>query len=663
MGLLNYRKLSKDYSRKLIVNESNTPDLLDKDLDEAVKLSNFKIGGDDEMSFDSLNQILDKIPSDLLKEAELNPKVQTICINLLDLDVMDIVNKYVDKEADELDDIIKRNSDDLGAEKILNRDDSYVSDFNNSANIVVRFEKLYSIYNRSSKENLLDSNTEILKSLRSMGAVINLSTMGLKGSGKIGKIGGIDSDIDPNLFEILTPEESSGSTNIPKESIKNIIKKSKKLSSKFSKKYESEHKRRMVEVVDKSSNSIKKWYNWASKTFNSIADEVNSSDDPEEVIDSADEFLDNTGGSVFNMVFNYGDTKTTLRDEVKQAERRISGNNESRKGLRRKKQIFRRIKDAIATAALPIAQSGEIQREGDYYSLFKVLNNQKEDWMNTILINDIFSGETSEFNNFKQDIDLEDPSESAQLNYLNSCVYWTIKFIESDYICAFNEKEMDSYKKTLESISLEKKTEIRNYYLSKGFNLSDFRSVLIKPEVDIPLYKKVKLAISKEDLIKDSPLMNFLKGSKDTIFSLLGGGIYVDQAALAQGKRFSSQNKSIIKGLSGSLKGIVGIVGGKQVSRNYDTIMNSDNGKVQEDMLSPMDSPSASVSPMEGPGSTFQTPMTMSGDMDTFSLLGPGKGSIKSKKKTKKRKSGKRKKKNNSFDGSRVLNFKEFLKN
>lgn len=667
MGILNHNKLSKSYSvRNWRINESDSTKAVEGDLDHALKLVSTKIGGNDEMSFDSITQALDRIPSDLLKEAELNPTIQKIYLNLLDPDTMEIVNKYVDSGAEELDDIIKRNSGEEGSLKILSRDDSYVSDFNHSANIVVRFEKLYTIYSRSDQDIGLDSNTEILKSLRLMDAGLNLSKLGLKGTGKIGKIGGVDDSVDPDLFEIILSGEESKVTLIPKDSITTIIKNSKELSSKVTGKYESEHKRRMQEVATKSSDSIKNWYSWASKTFTNLTDDVKSADDSEEAIDSAREFQDNTGGSVFNMVFNYGDSQTTMANELGQAERNIESDDTSRRGIRRKKQIFRKIKTAIATAALPAVQSGEIQRQGDYYELFNVLREEREDWMDTIMLNDVFSGQTGEYNAFKDDLNIEDPSESAQLNYLNGCIFWTVKFIESSYISNFNEKEMDNYKTTLESISLEKKTEIRNYYLSKGFNLSNFRSVQIKPEIDIPLYKTVKLSISDEDRKKESPMLNFLKGAKSTIFSLLGGGIYVDTAALAKGRRFASQNKAVVGSLNQAIKGIVGIAGGKQAARNYDTAMNNDkkDDKVQEDMLSPMDSPSSAMVPMEGPGSTFQNPMTLSGDMDMFSLAGPSGGNSTRSRKTKRKKSGKKKKGNTiDFSGSsKVLNFKDFMK-
>lgn len=73
-----------------------------------------------------------------------------------------------------------------------------------------------------------------------------------------------------------------------------------------------------------------------------------------------------------------------------------------------------------------------------------------------------------------------------------------------------------------------------------------------------------------------------------------------------------------------------------------------------EDMLAPSDSPTFSPNG-SSPGELFQTPMSMPADMDTFSLLGPGK------KKTKKKKS--KKEKDALRSNPKVLKFTDFLNN
>lgn len=67
-------------------------------------------------------------------------------------------------------------------------------------------------------------------------------------------------------------------------------------------------------------------------------------------------------------------------------------------------------------------------------------------------------------------------------------------------------------------------------------------------------------------------------------------------------------------------------------------------GKIEEDMIAPMDSGTGS------PGSFFQSPETMAGSMDTMSLAGPLTKNKKSKSKSRKPKS------------SKILSFKDFIK-
>ena len=202
------------------------------------------------------------------------------------------------------------------------------------------------------------------------------------------------------------------------------------------------------------------------------------------------EFSDNTGGAAFNMYFNHRGNRTTVRNEIDGVfnslddDRAGSSSLGTRSGIRRKKSAFRKIKETLATAALPIIQNGEIRRPGDYFRLFKTLEQEKPEWMSTVLLNKIFSGQVEEFNNFKSSSILsENPSESAQINYLSACVEWTYKFIDSDYISTFTNKEIDDYRKSIEMIVTEKRSEIKNYYLSKEFNLENFNSVLIYPNL------------------------------------------------------------------------------------------------------------------------------------------------------------------------------------
>lgn len=594
-----YNKYAKSKSIFEAKDDSTPVDQLEKDLNDALKLAEDKIDDSNEdakeMSFNSIRGILDRLPSDLIKEDPLNPIIDQIFTNLVIPKKAQVVNEFVDNEEATLADIIKRNKSKEGVDLIHKRDDSYSADFNNSAYIIMRLEKLYTIYSKSSRKSKID------------------------------------------------PEEA------------------KKLS----------------EISIKCATSIKNWYDWASDTFVNLVDDIKkgSTGEIESKLDSADEFSSNTGGSVFNMVFNYGSKETTVSNELEEISANIDKEDSTGKrgNIRRKKSIFRKIKESIAMAALPIIQNSEIKRPGDYYRLFITLNAEKSDWMKTILLNDVFNGQTSEFNDFISTISNEDPREEIQLVYLNACVEWTYKFIDSDYISIFTPKEIDDYRKAIQMIVLEKKSEIKNYYLSKNFNLGDFNSVHIKPEIAIPLYKTVNLMVSEEDRKKESSLRAILTGLGTAMLGMFSG-IEVDTAALAKGNRFAAGDKKFMVGLNKMVKGMVGAVGGKDAARKYGEALpdkwkadeDKKKGAVKEDMLSPMDSPGSALVPMEGPGASHQTPGMMPGNnMDIMSLAGPLGGNL-GQSKTNSKKSGKKLKKKkesfNSFGTTKVLNFEEFMK-
>jgi hypothetical protein len=69
----------------------------------------------------------------------------------------------------------------------------------------------------------------------------------------------------------------------------------------------------------------------------------------------------------------------------------------------------------------------------------------------------------------------------------------------------------------------------------------------------------------------------------------------------------------------------------------------SDKDQLDEDMIAPMDGGNGS------PGTSFQTPDSMGGSMDDYSLLGPGKSKKKSKKKKK------------PHPNNRIMTFKDFM--
>lgn len=629
------------------------------DLEQALKIAENKMGGDGseskEATFQAIKQILDRVPVELIDKSNEDPIIQKIFYHMTDPENVKLVDEYVKDQSGEMDEIINKTDSSEGIQKIMSRDKEFIADFNRSASMVVRFEKLYKIYQPQAAQLESDSKTSLLKSLRAIGAVINLGEIGQVGSGKIKRIGGVDPDLDPDSYEVQTEE---GIKLLSKDTILNIIKDSEITS----KRVESEHAKRMQDISNESVESVNKWYGWASQTFGKIATDLDAEEgvEAENKIDSIRDFSSETNDIVFNMVFNYNDREIDLEPEIEQVENRLD--QSGRRGIREKKAVFRRIKETLANAALPVVSNGEIQRAGDYFRLFNTLKGERSDWMNTVLLRDVFSGNTDQYNRFKTNEGDEKPTESYQTDYLDACAAWTYKFIEEDYMTEFNDKEATEYKKTIESIVLEKKKEIKNYYLSKGFNLGNFNSVRIDPEVDLPLYKKVPLAVSEKDRKEESSLRNMLTGLGSAALHFFGGGIELDTAKMQAGRRFGEMDKKVFQGLNKFVKGAVGAIGGKESARRYqrgsDKIFGGEKEAVKEDMISPMDSPTASMTPLEGPGQTFQTPMSMTTDMDMMSLAGPTGGDVtKTKKKKKKKPTGKA-----IANPGAVLDFSSFLK-
>lgn len=449
-----------------------------------------------------------------------------------------------------------------------------------------------------------------------------------------------------------------------------ILRRLEKLNSIYSKRLdelEGEKKKYYSDLLEEINLSIKNWYDWASSTMGEMVSSVAKTDDPtsaEMKMDSAGAFSANAGGIVFNLVFDKNGKKGTAGDFMKETKKRTESQVYRR--TKQKRDALRKIREALYSAMLPAFTGSEIKREGDYYKLFKTLREERKDWMDTILLNKIFKSNTDKFNTFKSKLDAELPNESYQTNYLDACELWIVKFIESDYLGEFNEREERNSKSSMESIVSQKRKEIKNFYLSRGFNLGRFAAVRVEPEIDLPLYQSVKIAVSDADRLDENPFQTIKKGVGGLLWGAIGTQ-GVDMAALAAGKENHEQNKALFRGLHRIVKGSVGLIGGKEAARKYEKgvrsatdstltralgLTASDEDKpLKEDMLGPADSPGYSMQTIEGPGSTFQTPGTVPSGMDTFSLLGPGK---KTKKRSKKR--------SKSKSSSRVLTFGDFIK-
>ena len=219
------------------------------------------------------------------------------------------------------------------------------------------------------------------------------------------------------------------------------------------------------------------------------------------------------------------------------------------------------------------------------------------------------------------------------------------------------EKEESNYVTKLENVSTEKEKEIKNYYLSRDFNLGNFGGVQLKPEIKLPLYSRVKLPVTEEDRKKESPLRNLLKGIGQIAVGLFGA--IPDRGNEMVAKSARSRNLAIFNGLNSIVKGTVTAVGGKQAGRDYSEKVAKlvpAKGAVKEDMLSLGDAPGVVTVNPEAPGQALQTPDSLPGNnMDIFALAGPGR------KITKPSKSKKKSKKKASKVTNTVSSFSEFM--
>jgi hypothetical protein len=306
--------------------------------------------------------------------------------------------------------------------------------------------------------------------------------------------------------------------------------------------------------------------------------------------------------------------------------------------IKRKKRISLRLIRAISLAKLPTIANEVVETEGDYYKLFKTLEKRNAAWMDLALENYVIGKDTTRLSEFNTNArNQESPYEEDQLTYLNAARSWALSYIKGKVDGELSEKAETNLVTELNNTALNKEKEIKNYYLSRDFNLGNFGGIQLKPEIRLPLYEKVKLPVTKEDRIKESPLRNILKSLGaviSTVFSAIP-----DRGDKAVAQAAKARNMAVLGALNSLVKGGVALVGGKQAGRDYDKMTakvfpNKDKKAVKEDMLSLGDASGATVVNPEAPGQTHQTPDSMvPNNMDIFALAGPGKKKSKKKKK------------------------------
>jgi len=643
---------------------------------DAIKLMSNKVGGKSsnqvsrQASLDAVKKTFDVLPNNLLEVEPNDPNIQRLFFYLTDPKKLEYIEEFTKSEAYALEQIIKKEDPSGGSKKIENNDKEYANSFSAAAVLLARLEKLYKIYSKGIEQIEIDRDKHLISSLRNMGIVLNLEPILGKGNvGTIGKIGGIDSDIDKDSFELIVKRESHITS---KKDIHKILKKLP-ASSNLNSRSRGNHLKTMSDIKKTSSDSIKSWYEWASKTFEKTIDTIEADVEEDAVIkiENIKDFSERVGGDIIlNLVVNHKGKETSFGSKIKEKELSLP----SSKNLKEKRQLLTRIRRVLGVAELPAFDDNQIQRQGDYFRLFNTLRNENIGWMDTILLTDIFKGETNKFNGFKQYIENESAEEAEQLNYLTASELWILKFIESDYLGDFSPREIKQHTATIQSMTLDKSKDIKNSYLSKGFNLGNFNSVQINPEISLPLYKKVKLAVNEADRKKENPFRNIMSGIGSVIMGIMPTKL--DNFDAGRAKQNNDQNKAVFKGISNVVKGLVGITGGKDAARKYEkgmkkvtnnmvsksigaTTFDQNDNSIKEDMVAPLDS---------GPGAFHQTGPSMGGGFshpdgtpDPFALIGPARNTTTNKKKKKKKTKPVDWRKSSSFASSKVLSFSDFI--
>lgn len=332
-----------------------------------------------------------------------------------------------------------------------------------------------------------------------------------------------------------------------------------------------------------------------------------------------------------------------------------------------KKERFNKIKNILNAASLPSVTQGKIEADGngEFYLLFKKLQTKYPKLAEDLLKNSVYSGNNDKYTDFLQKAnDEEGIEEGFQMDYLKFCTEWMKKYVKDDTLDGkFSEKDRDNYSKEIERIYEDRARYIKNIYLSKGFNLGNFISIELKPEIKLPLYQKVKLAVTDKDRKAESAKGQLISGLKGI------GGIFM--AGAETGNIASAQNKAIFNALTSLVGAGVTVIGGKEAARKYnkgiesfsktgvakDLSLTKNSEKVKEQETVGSNFPSIGTQSSSSPGVSMQVPQQMITDIDNMALVGPG-----APKKKEKKKKVKKPEFSPLLNAGKIMKFDQFIK-
>jgi hypothetical protein len=625
----------------LKINEAADNSQVDN-FDEIKNLINSGIGGDASnkiartTSFESIEQILQKLDILELEKLKNNTDLQEVLRSLSSPGKIEWFGEYLTKSKKNLSQLI------LDKKKV----DPSVN-FNGYTRFVVRENevksrifKMHVIFKFLSDTPQLDKETGMLNAIKQMDASLVTSSEEGAITYKIGAIGMIDNRLKSDEFEVI---DSNNTTKILKKSeLAQLLQFNPEIEEKSKVLASDSHKKKIIKLSQRTEDTIKKE---VSSSFNEMSQKIQSLPDDENTMEKLQidwkPLLDALGYSKF------------FTKPIEEKEKKII--KTERPSLRKKNRIKEKLMAALRSSLLPLITSGEIvEPGGDYFKLFKKLEAQNGAWMDAAIKEVLVDpGRISQFNQSARKE--ESGLEENQLAYLQLSSNWIIKYIESTVDGELQKRDLDNAITKIKNITLEKEKEIKNYYLSKDFNMGNFKGLQLKPNLRLPLFQKVKLAVSEADRIAESPLKNILKGLGQIAVGILS--TIPDRGDAAVAKANADQNRAIFNGLFSIFKAGAYAIN-KQAGRDFEKGVEKTTAKLRLDTIGadlykkgegPKFFKSAEKSANESeasPGTSFQTPESLPDNtMDTMSLAGPQK-----------------KKKSEKKIITKVSNFSDFLK-
>ena len=615
-----------------IVNEEEKEDAKSSEFEDILNIIESGIGGDTSdstartTSFESIEQILQKVDILTLEKIKDRPELQRVLLAMVAPGKVEWMGEYLTKSKKSLNAL---SSDKKKTDPSLNFE-GYKKFTLREADVKSRIYKMHLIFKYASDLPELDKETNLLLALKQLDASLNTSTDSDQPSVKIGKIGRIDNKVESNEFEVI---DSNGESKVmKKKELSDLLEKNPEIAEKAKSIANDSYKKKLSKLLQRTEDTIRKEVAGSmQETERVISNLPNDAKTMEKLQVDWKPLIDALGYSKF------------FTGTIRAKEKELTKNE--RPSLRKKNRIKEKLMSALSSSLLPPLANGEISEPGgDYYKLFKKLEGQNTAWLESA-IKEVLSDSSriAQFNNSARTA--ESALEENQLAYLQICSSWITKYIESEVDGELSKRDTDNAIAKIKSITQQKEKEIKNYYLSKDFNMKNFKGIQLKPDLRLPLYQRVRLAVSEADRIAESPLKNLLKGLGQIVVGLFS--TIPDRGDMALAKKNADQNRAIFNGLYSIIKG--GVYGvSKQGGRDFEKGVEKATNKMRLDAvgLTPYEKGEGpkfyksaekktneqETPAMTSPGATFQTPDTIPSDnMDTFALAGPGKKDKKKK--------------------------------